>query len=101
MASFLTTESTKEAEFMPKKPTKKNAVLAAHASEQMEGHARTFLLNLEHYGISGVLYLKMPNDEDNIMVFSSSNREEAYIKLLQRSTACSQAGAKAILDKQK
>lgn len=86
---------------MPKIPKKKNAVLAAHAAEQMEGHARTFLINLEHYGIGGVLYLKMPNNEDNIMVFSASDKESEYIKLLQRSTACSQAGIKAILDKQK
>lgn len=86
---------------MPKKPKKKNAVLAAHAAEQMEGHARAFLLNLEHYGIGGVLYLKMPDNDDNIMVFTGSHSDKEYIKLLNNCSACSIAGAKAILDNPK
>ena len=86
---------------MPKKPKKKNAVLAAHAAEQMEGHARAFLLNLEHYGIGGVLYLKMPDNDDNIMVFTNKMGDNEYIKLLNSCAVCSTAGAKAILDKSK
>lgn len=86
---------------MPKKPKKNNAVLAAHAAEQMEGHAKAFLLNLEHYGISGVLYLKMPDNEDNIMVFTGNQKDSEYIKLLNSCSLCSVAGAKAILDKKK
>jgi hypothetical protein len=86
---------------MPKKPKKKNAVLAAHAAEQMEGHAKAFLLNLEHYGIGGVLYLKMPDNDDNIMVFTGKEENGEYIKLLNNCSACSLAGVKAILDKKK
>jgi hypothetical protein len=86
---------------MANKPKKKNGVLAAHAAEQMEGHAKSFLLNLEHYGISGVLYLKMPDDENNVVVFSKSESDKEYVKLLKLASVMSLAGAKAILDKQK
>lgn len=101
MATSPATESMNEAESMPKKPNKKNGVLAAHAAEQMEGHARAFLLNLEHYGISGVLYLKMPDNDDNIMVFCKDEKNETYIKLLNNCSLCAVAGAKAIVDKKK
>ena len=101
MATSPETESTNEAESMPKKPNKKNEVLAAHAAEQMEGHARAFLLNLEHYGIGGVLYLKMPDNDDNIMVFTNKEADSEYIKLLNNCSACAIAGSKAIVDKKK
>jgi hypothetical protein len=91
----------KEGVFMANKPKNKNGVLAAHAAEQMEGHAKSFLLNLEHYGISGVLYLKMPDDENNVVVFSKSESDKEYVKLLKLASVMSLAGAKAILDKQK
>ena len=55
----------------------KASVLSAHAEEQMEAHARTFLANLEHYGIQGVLYLKFPEAEDQFITKSLVGIEEA------------------------
>ena len=86
---------------MRKQPNKKNAVLSAHAEEQMEGHAKSFLVNLEHYGISGVLFLKFENADNKVLVFSQSDDDRQYVKLLKESAAMSIEGAKAIIDNNK
>lgn len=86
---------------MAKKKSRKNAVLTAHAEEQMEAYAKAFLTNLEHYGASGVLFMKIPNAEDNIFVFSASDNKEEYVKLLKQCKLAADAGAKALLDKKK
>ena len=84
----------------PKKNRRGSAsVLSAHAEEQMEAHARTFLANLEHYGIQGVLYLKFPESEDQVLVFTDLNTDENYVTLLKKCSKISLAGAKAIVDK--
>ena len=84
----------------PKKNRRGSAsVLSAHAEEQMEAHARTFLANLEHYGIQGVLYLKFKESDDQILVFSEQQTDENYISLLKGCAKISIAGAKAIVDK--
>lgn len=88
---------------MKKKPKKivqgSASVLSAHAEEQMEAHAKTFLANLEHYGIQGVLYLKFEGDKDQVLVFSGQNTEENYITLLKNCAKISIIGANAIVDK--
>lgn len=88
---------------MSKKPRKNRrgsaSVLSAHAEEQMEAHAKTFLANLEHYGVQGVLYLKFPEAEDQVLVFTSQQTDENYISLLKGCSIISLAGAKAIVDK--
>ena len=91
----------KEGVSVAKKKSRKNAVLTAHAEEQMEAYAKAFLTNLEHYGASGVLFMKIPNAEDNIFVFSASDNKEEYVKLLKQCKLAADAGAKALLDKKK
>jgi hypothetical protein len=66
----------------------------------MEAYAKAFLTNLEHYGASGVLFMKIPDAEDNLFVFSASDNKEDYVKLLQQCNKSSIAGVKALLDKQ-
>jgi hypothetical protein len=84
----------------PKKNRRgKASVLSAHAEEQMEAHARTFLANLEHYGIQGVLYLKFPEAKDQVLVFTDLQTDENYITLLKDCSKISLIGARAIVDK--
>ena len=85
---------------MAKKKSRKNSVLSAHAEEQMEAYAKAFLTNLEHYGASGVLFMKIPDTEDNMFVFSASENTEEYVKLLEECKKVSTASIKALLDKQ-
>lgn len=85
---------------MAKKKSRKNAVLAAHAEEQMEAYAKAFLTNLEHYGASGVLFMKIPDAEDSMFVFSASEEKEDYVKLLNQCKKVSTVSIKALLDKQ-
>lgn len=84
---------------MAKKKSRKNAVLTAHAEEQMEAYAKAFLTNLEHYGASGVLFIKIPDADDNVFVFSVSTENGEYVKLLRECSKASAAGVKALLDK--
>lgn len=84
---------------MTKKRGKKNAVLSAHATEQMEGVCNHFLVHLEHYNIEGCLFLRSVNNEDQILVFSNDSSRENFKALLEASCKISNAGANAILDK--
>jgi len=92
-------DSMSEEDHMAKKKSRKNAVLTAHAEEQMEAYAKAFLTNLEHYGASGVLFIKIPDADENIFVFSASDEQVEYVKLLKECGKVSEVAVKALLDK--
>jgi len=79
---------------MPKKRKKSKPVFSkifsAHISEQVEGEAQSFLTLLEHYGVEGVFWVKKPDQEESIFVFSKDHRMSNYKALLK---SCSKISA--------
>jgi hypothetical protein len=87
---------------MHKKPKKrKSQVLSAHIEEQLQGEANHFLKFLEHYNIQGVLYCRMPDENDNIFVFSKHDSPMNNKALLTYCSNMSAIGAEVCIDKKK
>ena len=73
----------------------------AHTCEQVEAAFLHFSDIVKHYGIDGVLYLKIPGEKGAIFAFSKDTSTVKIKSLLTSSAKMSARGAKEIVDKNK
>ena len=72
----------------------------AHTCEQVEAAFEHFTGILNHYGIDGVMYLKVPSEPAAVFVFSKDKSIAKAKALLTSSAKMSARGAKEIVDNQ-
>ncbi|NDB81793.1 MAG: hypothetical protein EB127_03455 [Alphaproteobacteria bacterium] len=78
---------------------KEDSAKWAHTCEQVEAAFDHFSAVVNHYGIDGVLYLKIPSEGGGVFVFSKDNSPTKIKALLTSSAKMSARGAKDIVDK--
>ena len=88
---------TDEERFVRKK--KHETAKWAHTVEQVEAAFLHFSDIVKHYGIDGVMYLKVPGEKGAIFVFSKDTSKGKIKSLLTSSAKMSARGLKDIVDK--
>jgi phosphatidylserine decarboxylase len=89
---------------MPKKKRKKikkefSKIFSAHIGEQLEAEAKHFLTLLEHYGVEGVFFVRKPDQEESVFVFSKDHKLSSYQSLLKSCSKISTIFTKATVDR--
>ena len=72
---------------MAKKKKGLDSIISAHAKEQCDGSAESFVNMMAHYGMKGCLFIITPDGEQLVYCFSSDESEKNTISILK---ACSE-----------